>query len=176
LKFFILLLCFIIVFFFGISFTDSFFSIVNMLKLNVIRGDKSIIFYGLVHVYMYYLLVLYIPSCLISHFSHLVTFTDMTLWEIRRNLITGHMQVALYHVFYRPMKIPLRQLWKYYDLKLNSLFCNKQFDWSKKVTSHIYNVIKYSWNRVTCMWLVMWFLQISNDVTPVKGNGWEMWF
>ena len=41
---------------------------------------------------------------------------------------------------------------------LSSFVCYKQIDWSKKVITHIYHIIKYSWHRVTCLCPVIFHL------------------
>ena len=77
----------------------------------------------------------------------------------------GHMRVTLCHDLFHPMKMVIRRLWMHYNLKLNWFDCYEQSDRSKKILTYIYHIIKYSWHKVTCMWPVMWFLQISNSST-----------
>jgi hypothetical protein len=76
--------------------------------------------------------------------------------------ITDLMKLTLCHDLYHQMKMALGRLWKRYNLKLICFVCYIQSDWSKKLITRIYHIFKYSWHRVTCMWPVWWFLQISH--------------
>ena len=83
----------------------------------------------------------------------------ITARDIWRNPIMG--PTLCYH----PIKMVIRWLWKHFNLKSNCFICYEQSDWSKKVITRIYHIIKYSWHRVTHMWHVMGLRQISHDAT-----------
>ena len=79
--------------------------------------------------------------------------------EIWRNLITGNMIMIL---FYCPIEIVLRWPRKGYNLKLSCFVCYEQSDWSKKVITFFYHIIRYSCHKVTRMWPIMgWGFFIS---------------
>jgi hypothetical protein len=40
---------------------------------------------------------------------------------------------------------------------------------------YMYHIIVYSWHKVTGMWPIMGFSQISHTMTSVKRNKWELW-
>jgi len=59
----------------------------------------------------------------------------------------------------------LNRLTTVFWFELNCLVCYNHSDWSIKVITSIYHIIKYLWHGVTRIWPVIWILQISYTTT-----------
>ena len=118
-----------------------------------------------VYVYICVWLCLYVKVCVslcVLHANVSVSISDVIMHFTSDWTINWHMWVTnwpnifvdqwsrLYQWHTSKGKCPIKTL--------SFFVCYKQIDCSKKVITHIYHIIKYSWHRVTCLCPVIFHL------------------